>query len=103
LSRAVGLAVGLVKHRPDDLTPSRWVGAAVTVPLNHDRGPVIGLDDGAEVWPERAGRALALGEIRSAESPRDRAFTASVGNEEQLLPAAIEGDAPALRIGEPDA
>jgi hypothetical protein len=35
----VRLAVSHVKHRPDDLTPPRRVGAAIAVPLKHDRGP----------------------------------------------------------------
>ena len=45
----IGLAVGQVKQRPDDLTASRWAGAAIPVPLHHDRGPIVGLDDGTEV------------------------------------------------------
>ena len=39
---------------PDDLAAFGWVGTAVPVPLNHDRGPVVGLDDSPEVWPEGA-------------------------------------------------
>src|SRR5215467_6754753 len=54
----VGLAVGQVKQCPDDLTASRWVSAAITVPLHHDRGAIVGLDDGAEVGPEGAFCAL---------------------------------------------
>src|SRR5215469_17392756 len=50
---AIGLAVGQVIHRPDDLAAFWRVGPAVPVPLDHDRGPVVGLDDGAEVRPER--------------------------------------------------
>src|SRR6266853_4819195 len=66
---AIGLAVGQVKHCPHDLAASRRVGAPVPVQLHHDHGPVVSLDDGAEVWPERAGRAFAAGEVRSAETP----------------------------------
>ncbi len=42
----VGVAVGQAKHRTDDLAASRRVGAAVPVPLHHDRGPVVGLEPG---------------------------------------------------------
>ena len=55
---AVGLAVGQVEQCPDDLTASWGVSAAIPVPLNHDHGPVAGLDDGGEVWPEGAFRAF---------------------------------------------
>ena len=58
---AVGLAVGQVEHRPDDLTMFGRVGAPVPVPLHHDHGPVVDLDDGPEVGPEGAGRALLRG------------------------------------------
>ena len=54
-------SVGWVEQRPDDLTAPRWVGAAVPVPLHHDHGPVLGLDDGAEVGPEGAFGAVAAG------------------------------------------
>lgn len=49
---AIGLAIGQMKQCPDDLTAPRWIGAAIAVPLHHDRGPIVGLDDGAEVRPE---------------------------------------------------
>ena len=92
---AVGLAVGQVKHRPDDLAAFLRVGTAIPMPLNHDRGPVVGLDDSPEVWPEGAGRALLPGEVRAAEPPGDPPLTASLGDEEHLLPAAVKADRPA--------
>src|SRR6516225_10169121 len=76
---AIGLAVGQVKDRPDDLTAFRRVGAAIPVPLHHDRGPIIGLDDGPEVGPEGPGRTLLAGEVRAAETPGYRALAASLG------------------------
>jgi hypothetical protein len=100
---AIGLAVGQVKHRPHDLTASRRVGAPVPVPLHHDHGPVVRLDDGPEVRPERAGRAFTAGKVRPAETPGHRTLTASPGDKEQLLPAAVKADRPALGIGESDA
>jgi hypothetical protein len=60
------------------------------VPLHHDHGPVVGLDDGAEVGPEEAFRAFLAGEVRAAETPGDRSLAASLGEKEQLLPAAVE-------------
>jgi hypothetical protein len=47
--------------------------------------------------------ALLPGEIRAAEPPGDRPLTASVRDEEHLLPAAVEADGPALGIDEADA
>src|SRR3984957_19935605 len=54
----VGLAVGRVKQRAYDLTAPRRVGTSIPVPLNHDRGPVVGLDNGPEVGAEGPIRAL---------------------------------------------
>jgi hypothetical protein len=73
------------------------------VPLHHDRGPIVGLDDGTEVGPEGAFRALLPGEVRAPEAPGYRPLTAPLSDKEQLLPAAVEADRPALGIGEPDA
>jgi hypothetical protein len=98
-----GLAVGQVEHCPDDPAASRWVGAAIAVPLHHDHGAVVGLDDGAEVGPEGPFRAVAAWEVRAAEPPGDRALAASLGDKEQLLPAAVQADRPALGVGEADA
>jgi hypothetical protein len=61
-----------VKHRPDDLAASRWICAAIPVPLEHDGGPFVGLDDSAEIWAERPGRTLPLGKF----APRKRPVTA---------------------------
>src|SRR5215469_16607251 len=36
---AVGVAVGHVKHRPDDLAAAGRVGTAIPVPLQHDHSP----------------------------------------------------------------
>jgi hypothetical protein len=99
----VRLAVGLVKHCANDLPASRRVGAAVPMPLEHDGGTIVGLDDGAEVRPERADRAVPLGKVRPAEPPGYGTFAASLGEEEQLLPATVKGDGPAFGIGEADA
>ena len=63
----VRFAVGHVKQRPDDLAAFQRVGTAVAVPLHHDHGPVVGLDDSPEVRPERTSRALFPGEVGSAE------------------------------------
>ena len=92
----IWFAVGQVKHRSHDLTASQRVSAPVPVPLHHDHGPVVGLDNGPEVRPEGTGRAFAAGEVRSAEPPGDRALAASLGDKEQLLPAAVEANYPAL-------
>src|SRR5580704_1163026 len=64
---AVRLAVGEVKHRPDDLAAFWRVGPAVAVPLHHDHRSVVGLDDSPEVWPEGASLAFLTGEVRAAE------------------------------------
>src|SRR3954467_2397352 len=37
-----------VKDRPDDLAAPGWMGSPISVPLEHDHGAVLGLDDGAE-------------------------------------------------------
>jgi hypothetical protein len=100
---AIGLTVGQVKHRPHDLTASQRVSAPVPVPLHHDHSPVVSLDHGPEVRPERAVRAFAAGKVRSAEPPGDRTLTAPLGDKEQLLPATVEADRSALGIGETDA
>jgi hypothetical protein len=99
---AIGLAVGEVKHRADDLTAFRRIGAAIPVPLHHDRGAVVGFDDGPEVGPEWPGRTLLLREVRATEAPGDRTLATSLGEKEHLLPAAVEADCPALGIGETD-
>jgi hypothetical protein len=88
---------------PHDLAPPRRVGAAIPVPLHHDGGPIVGLDDGPEVGPEGAVRSLFPGEVCAAETAGYRPFTASIGDEERLLPAAIKADRSAFRIGEADA
>ena len=87
---AIGLTVGQMKHRPHDLTATRRVGATIPVPLNHDRRPIVSLDDRSEVWPERAGRALPAWKVRPTKAPSYRTLTASLGDKEQLLPAALE-------------
>jgi hypothetical protein len=100
---AIGLAVGQVKYRPDDLTAPWRIRAAIPMPLKHDGGSIVGLDDGTKVWPERAGRTVPLGKVRPTEAPGYRTLTAPLGDKEQLLPAAIQADAPALGIAEADA
>src|SRR3984957_1644869 len=100
---AVGLAVGHVRQRAYDLAAPRRVGAPIPVPLNHDRGSVVGLNDGPEVGAEGPIRALLPGEVGSAETAGYRALAAPFSDEEHLLPAAAEADRPALRIGEADA
>jgi hypothetical protein len=73
------------------------------MPLHHDHRPVVGLDDRPEVRPERTSRALLQREVRAAEPPGYRPFTAPLGEEEHLLPAAVQADRPALGISEADA
>ena len=72
------------------------------MPLHHDHGPILGLDDGAEVGPEGAVGAVAAGEVRVAGPPADPALAAPFGEEEQLLPAAVQAYRPALGLGEAD-
>jgi hypothetical protein len=50
--------------------------------------------------PEGAFCALLAGEVRTPEAPGDRPLTATLGDKEHLLPAAVEADRPALGIGE---
>jgi len=78
---AVGVAVGHVKHRPDDLAAAGRVGTAIPVPLQHDHSPVVGLDDSAEVGPEGAVRAVLEGEVRAAEPPVYPPLAASLSYE----------------------
>ena len=91
-----------VKDRPDDLAAPGWIGPPIPVPLEHDHGPVLGLDDGAEVRPKRSIRTMPAGEVRAAEAAADSALAPALGEEEVLLPAAVEADHPALWIGEPN-
>ena len=88
---AIGLAVGQVEHRADDLAASWRVGAAIAVPLEHDGGPVVGPDDSAEIRPERPGRTLPLGKF----APRKRPVT-----EPSQRPSAMKNSCcqPPLRV-----
>src|SRR2546429_8669911 len=49
----------------------RRVGAAIPVPLHHDHGPVIGVDDGPEVRPE----GPSAPSFRGKFAPRNRPVT----------------------------
>jgi hypothetical protein len=70
------------------------------VPLEHDGRAVVGVDDGAEVWTERPRCGSAMGKVRAAEATTDGALAAALGEQQVLLPAALEPDHPALGIGE---
>src|SRR4051794_21362488 len=98
----VPVGVAGVEDRPDDLAAPGRVGAPVAVPFDHDRRPVVGLDHRAEVRTKGSGRTLPPGVVRAAEAPADRALAAALGEEQMLLPAALEADRPALWIREPD-
>ncbi len=97
---AVGVAVAEMKDGADDLPSSGWVRAAVSVQLEHDCRAVVGVDDGAEVRTERPGGGSAMREVRATEASVDRALAAALGQEQVLLPPALERDRPALGIGE---
>src|SRR3954453_4918305 len=62
----------------------------------------MGLDDRAEVRPERPICALPQRSVRATKAPADGPVAAALGKVQMLLPAAVELDHPALWIGEPD-
>jgi len=95
---AVPVVVAEVQDAADDLPPSGWIGAAISVQLDDDGGAVVGIDSGAEVGPERSGCGPALGEVHAAEVTTDQALASAFGEEQMLLPPAFEADHPALRI-----
>lgn len=99
----VTVTVAEVKDGADDLPSPRRVGPAVPMPLKHDRRSIVGLDSGAEIWPERARGTLAPWEVRAAEPTSDQALTAPLSEIQMLLPAALKSDHPALGVREADA
>jgi hypothetical protein len=94
----VALVIARVDDRPDDAAADR-VGTAVAVPLEHDRRPVVGLDDGAEIGAEGTVLAAAR-EVCPPEPAADTSVAPSLGEVEVLLPTAAQPDCPPLRIGE---
>src|SRR6185312_2717823 len=97
---AVAFAVAEVKYAADDLPSARWVGAAISVPLDQDCRTVVGIDGGAKVRTERSGGGSALREVRAPEATTDGTLAAALGDKQVLLPPAVELDHPTLRIGE---
>jgi hypothetical protein len=100
IEAAVAVAVAEVKDAADDLPSPRWVGAAISVPLEHDGRAVVGVDDGAEVWTERPRCGSTMRKVRAAEATTDGALAAALGEQQVLFPPALEPDHPALWIGE---
>lgn len=74
---ATGLAVGLMKHSPEDLTTPRRVGATIPVSLNHDDGPIVSLDDSPEIWSEGTARALRTEPFHPPISPYRQSLVSS--------------------------
>ena len=99
---SVPLAVTDVQHGADDLPSPGWIGAAVSMTLEHDRRAVVGIDDGAKVRNERACCCSTLREVRAAEATRDAALAAALCKVQVLLPPSLESYHPTLRIGEAD-
>jgi len=66
------LSWSVVDGLPDQLGD---IQDKIWVQLNHDHGPVIGLDDGPEVWPEGTPRTLFAGEVGAAEAAGYPALT----------------------------
>jgi len=82
---AVPVAVAEVKDGADDLPSPGWGGAAISVRLEHDCRAVVGVDDGAEVWPERTRGGSAMREVRAAEATTDGALAMALGEKQVLL------------------
>ena len=97
---AVAFAVAEVKDAANDLPSARWVGTAISLPLDQDCRAVVGIDGGAKVRTERPGCGSALREVRAPEATTDRTLAAALSEKQVLLPPAVELDHPTLRIGE---
>jgi hypothetical protein len=99
IESAVSIAVAEVKDAAHYLPSPGRVGAAISVPLEHDCRAVIGFDHRAEVGTERPRLGAALREVSAPEASRDVAPAATIGEKQMLLPPALEPDRPALRVG----
>src|SRR5205085_11091007 len=83
-----------VEDRADDLAAPGRISAPVPAPLEHDHGAILGLDGGTEVRPERSSRPVPAREVRAAKAPADHTLASPLGEEQVLLPAAVEADHP---------
>ena len=75
---AVSFAIAEVKDAANDLPSARWVGAAVSVPLDQDCRTVVGIDSSAKVRTERPGCGSALREVRAPEATTDGTLAAAL-------------------------
>src|SRR6478752_1261175 len=97
---AVAFAVAEVKDAAEDLPSARWVGTAISLPLDQDCRAVVGIDGGAKVRTERPGCGSALREVRAPEATTDGTLAAALSEKQVLLPPALELHHPTLLIGE---
>ena len=97
---AVAFAVAEMKDAANDLPSARWVGAAISVPLDQDYRAVVGIDSSTKVRTERPDCGSAMREVRAPEATTDRTLAAALSEKQVLLPPALELDHPTLRIGE---
>jgi hypothetical protein len=73
-----------VKDGTDDLPASRRIRAPVPTALEHDRRPVIGLDDRANVGPKRPSRTLPERRVRATKAAADDPVAAALGKVQML-------------------
>jgi hypothetical protein len=97
---AVAFAVAEMKDAADDLPSARWIGAAISVPLDQEYRAVVGIDSSTKIRTERPGCGSALREVRAPEATTDRTLATALSEKQVLLPPALELDHPTLRIGE---
>jgi hypothetical protein len=83
----------------NDLPAAGWIGTAVAVTLEHDSGPVVGLDHGSQIWAERPLESSPEWIVRAAEASIDATLAVPIRDIQMLLPTALEIDRPTLRVG----